>query len=137
MTIFQDRNLKFSKVTEFLKNSQTDIKLKKKIWEIQRRLLEKHFTQPPIGSDGRQGKKSYSLSHCKSFYIFLVLKEFWGTMKITDLQIIHLEEEICIKDTENILDKNHSRMLPKSKERDEYLNRFMGHGEHQTEKTTK
>lgn len=41
-------------------------------------------------------------------------------MKITDLQIIHIEEEIHIKDTENILNKNQSRMLPKSKERDEY-----------------
>lgn len=99
--------------------------------------------------EDRQGKRSYSLSHCKYLNFFLVLKEqniqeIFGTMKITDLQIIHIEEEIHIKDTENILNKNHngekniqSRMLPKSKERDEYCNRFMGHGEHQTEKTTK
>lgn len=58
-------------------------------------------------------------------------------MKITDLQIIYIKEEIRVKDTENILNKNHSRMLPKSKQRDEYRNKFMEHGEHQTEKTTK
>lgn len=92
--------------------------------------------------EDRQGKRSYSLSHCKYLNFFLVLKEqniqeIYGTMKITDLQIIHIEEENHIKDTENILNKNQSRMLPKSKERDEYHNRFMGHGEHQTEKTTK
>lgn len=33
--------------------------------------------------------------------------------------------------------KYHSRKLQKAKGRDEYLNRLMGQGEHQTEKTTK
>lgn len=45
MTIFQDSNLEFSNMTGFLKNSQTDIKLKIKIRNSKKRLGETF--QPP------------------------------------------------------------------------------------------
>lgn len=64
------------------------------------------------------------------------IQKTWGTMKITDLQVIHIEEEIHIKDTENVL-KN--IIVENYKKLKEETNIFIGwwDKENQTEKTTK
>lgn len=49
-------------------------------------------------------------------------QEIWDTMKRSNLYIIGIEEEeVQIKSTENIFDKNHRRKFPLTKMGDTYL----------------
>lgn len=92
--------------------------------------------------EDRQGKRSDSLSHCK-YLIFSA--SFKGTKHPRNLG--NYENNKPVNNTyrrrnsyqrhRKCSQKNHSRKLQKSKERDEYPNRLIGQGEHRTEKTTK